>query len=1272
MRLNLLKPSTSLNPAFRKTSLKRDQIELFKANLKRLFDRINEQESEEHLKNIVSDFLKDTWYRNLNEINTKGRADLVIHNGKSSSDTAGVIFEVKRPGNIPEMISAEKPNEKALHELLKYYLEERYINNNKEIKHLIVTNILEWYIFDGADFERFFFENQKLTKQYKDWHDGLFGVKLNDWFYQEIAKPFIEKELTSLNCTWFNLKSFETIIRNEDKSDDAKLLDLYKTLSPEHLLKKPFANDSNTLNKEFYNELLHIIGLEETKEGGKKLIKQKRVETRNEGSLLENVINVLKTRNKLSAIENPKQFGDTDEDQLFSIGLELCLTWLNRILFLKLLEGQLVRYHQGNKDYAFLNCERVKDFDELNELFFEVLAIPYDHRTGSVTEKFGNLPYLNSSLFEESDLEKKTLVITELKGRLEIPVHSSTVLKDSSGKRISGKRNTLPYLFEFLDAFDFASDNTAEIQEQNKTLINASVLGLIFEKINGYKDGSFFTPEFITMYMCRETIRRAVIQKFNEKYNWQCADFTDLYNKLERLSLKEANDTINSLKICDPAVGSGHFLVSALNEIISIKNDLAILMDREGKRLKGYNVTIDNDELILTQEDEIFFYNYKDRESQRIQETLFHEKQTIIENCLFGVDINPKSVMICRLRLWIELLKNAYYLGPHPFPQPLPHRGEGENVNLSFGVLETLPNIDINIKCGNSLISRYSLDADMKKALEKSKWTIESYRLAVMTYRNAKSKEVKREMERLIDMIKNDFVSEVAANDKRLLLLKKLNGELFTLTKQTSLFEMSKKEKDEWNKKIKEITIKIKKLETEIEEIKSNKIYKNAFEWRFEFPEVLNDDGDFVGFDVVIGNPPYIRQEELGSLKNFLQNEYRVFTGTADILVYFFEKGLNLLRRNGRFCMITSNKFMRANYGKNLRNFLHQFQLDRIIDFGELRVFEEASTFPAIYILEKSNSKQPTRFNQIKTLDFHSLVNEVGRTEMCLPESSFGIENWTLASIITNRILEKMRQNSVPLGEYTQDQIYRGILTGFNEAFVIDEVKHHELIAADPRSVEIIFPYANGDDIRKYFIHSRNRYLIFPRRGTDIEQFPAIKSHLEKHKDRLFPGIPGGRKPGSYKWFEIQDSISYYKEFFKPKIVFPDIAKESRWAYSENALFIGNTAYIIPLADKFLLGLMNSRVVFYFYSQIASVLGDVNKGGRLRWIYQDVVKIPVPIIDEKLKSGVINIVDQILSLKTSDPSADTTSLETEIDRMVYELYGLTEEEIRIVEGKSQV
>src|SRR5674476_1236353 len=273
------------------------------------------------------------------------------------------------------------------------------------------------------------------------------------------------------------------------------------------------------------------------------------------------------------------------------------------------------------------------------------------------------------------------------------------------------------------------------------------------------------------MYMCHETIRRSVVQKFNDVKGWQCETISDVYNKIE--NIKEADRIINSLRICDPAVGSGHFLVSALNEIIAIKSELKILTDREGKKLKEYTIEVINDELIITDEQsKLFAYNPKSKESQRVQEALFQEKQKIIENCLFGVDINPNSVKICRLRLWIELLKNAYY-----------------KEETNYKELETLPNIDINIKCGNSLLSRFSLDADLSKALKSIKYDITAYRGFVNDYKNCKDRDTKRGLQKIIDSIKGDLRTNISQSNPKKRRLDKLLGELYHRFTGNTLFE---------------------------------------------------------------------------------------------------------------------------------------------------------------------------------------------------------------------------------------------------------------------------------------------------------------------------------------------------------------------------------------------------------------------------------------------------------------------------------------------------
>ena len=458
MELNILTLRKSINKAFLKVKPNRTQIETFKKNITNLFDQIKESESEEFHKNIISEFLKNTYYSPNNYINTKGRSDLVIHNGKDSNSTVGVLFEVKKPSNKSETPTCNDINTKAFHELILYYLRERITNKNIEIKYLVITNIFEWFIFNANDFERLFSYDKNLVKQFIDFEEGRLSGTNTDFFYKSIAEPFCNNLESPISVTHFDIRNFEAIIKNADREDDNKLIALYKILSPEHLLKLPFANDSNNLDKTFYNELLHIIGLEETKEGSKKVIGRKKEEKRNQGSIIENAITILKSEDCLSQIHKRSDFGSITDEQFFNAALELSITWINRILFLKLLEGQLVKYNTGDKAFRFLNIEKVHDLDELNKLFFQVLAVKESERIGLVKQKYANIPYLNSSLFEPSELEHKTIRISNLDDHAKLPLLSNTILKDKTGKKRTGDIEPLEYLFGFLDAYDFSSE----------------------------------------------------------------------------------------------------------------------------------------------------------------------------------------------------------------------------------------------------------------------------------------------------------------------------------------------------------------------------------------------------------------------------------------------------------------------------------------------------------------------------------------------------------------------------------------------------------------------------------------------------------------------------------------------------------------------------------------------------------------------------------------------------------------------------------------------
>ena len=1260
MNLIAISPTKALTKPHRLQAASREQIERFKTHFVKLLGHINEQESEENVKDHLMDFLKEVYYKDSHVVAPKGKTDFVIHLGKDATTQAGVLFEVKRPANKSEMVSKTNLNTKAFHELLLYYFQERQRSKNSDLRHCVITNIYEWYVFDAALIDRLFYRNSELVKEYKNWAEGRKVSKNNDLFYTEIAKPFLAQLTDEIPFTYFDLRDYEKIVTDDDQANDKALIALYKVLSPTHLLKLPTATDSNKLNPKFYAELLHLIGLEEIKEGGKKVIRRKEATKRDEGSLLENTLIELETSGKFYRLHDRGQYGATPDEQLFSVGLELCITWINRVLFLKLLESQLVKYHNGNREYAFLNAEMIADFDELNKLFFRVLAHKPSVRQASIQAKFGNVPYLNSSLFEMTELENDTIGINQLDNGLKLPIYKSSVL---TGNDVVGKAKSLPtlaYLFAFLDAYDFASESGEVIQEKNRTLINASVLGLIFEKINGYKDGSFYTPGFITEYMCRETIRKAVVQKFNDTYGWNCKDFADLEN--QDYNRAKANALINEIRICDPAVGSGHFLVSALNELISIKSDLGVLLDHNGKRIKDYSVSILNDELIIQDEDETpFSYGLgamgkPTTERQRVQKTLFHEKQTLIENCLFGVDINPNSVKICRLRLWIELLKNAYYTEESGYTE-----------------LETLPNIDINIKLGNSLLSKFSLTEDLSEVFRKQKFSLQTYKNAVAAYKEAKSKDAKAELSQFINEIKSQFRETVLNRDPRRKRIASLRGQRVLLDNNIDVFGNAIKDPKLVAVEQKRLDKYIEQIEGEIADIENNALYRGSFEWRFEFPEVLNEKGDFVGFDAVIGNPPYIRQEELGESKKLLKKDFpKTYAGTADLYVMFVEHGLRILQTNGHFVYIIPNKWMRAGYGANLRQWLKTLAVEQIVDFGDLPVFDEATTYPSIINIKKTDSCDTFTGVCIDTLQFPTgLANHIQQNRFSVQSASLQADGWQLTNSAVQNLMQKLRAVGKPLGNYVHGKIFYGIKTGYNEAFVIDAATKDRLIAEDPRSADVIKPFLAGRDIKRYQTPKTDKYLILFEKGISNRMRNGLNA--ESWLNQTYPALYNWLKPfkakatvrgdkGDY-WWELR-ACDYYNEFAVNKIVFPDIGIKVQAMYDNLATYCVNTAYFIPKDDLYLLAVLNSNVVLYYYTNLSASI----RGGYMRFFKQYVEQIPIPATDNEIRSRIESTAQSILITKAADPNGDTSALEEEVDRLVYGLYGLTDEEIAMIKS----
>ncbi|EAH6487664.1 class I SAM-dependent DNA methyltransferase, partial [Campylobacter coli] len=1050
-----------------------------------------------------------------------------------------------------------------------------------------------------------------------------------------------------------NLKGFLidlTFLKDKQKSNFKNLASIYKTFHRDFLLSEFNPNDANSLNNAFYKELLYILGLCESKQNSK-LIIAKSQESKEEQGTFYTAIN-----SKL-------------EEENFETILKLLILWLNRILFLKLIESNLVRFND-DKNLKFLNFKKIPDFDKLSELFFEVLAKEKSTRKKS---EFAYLPYLNSSLFEKQSIEN-TLEISSLSNDLKLFYYKNTVLKDDKCKAKKGQVGLLEYLFEFLDSFDFGSDDEQSEILSQKELISSSVLGNVFEKLNGYKEGSFYTPSFITSYMCKESITKVVLDKFNAQFDLDAKNINELRKSLRKEDKKAQKELLNSIKICDPAVGSGHFLVSALNVMLSIYDELNLFNEE-------FYLEVQNDEILITNHKGEFI-KYKRPKTPKdkahlIQQELFHTKKDIIENNLFGVDINPNSCEITKLRLWIELLKHSFYQS----------FDDG-----NYHDLKTLPNIDINIKCGNSLVSYFETGKSLshypniKERINKYKRIVKDYKEGFYTDKSHINQEIKN----LKISFKNfcfadKFKKEMKGfNDKCEKYSKKYGNFLavddenlkFFVSANLTLFDFDEKEAT------KEFA-NLKKEYDNIFNLESN----HPFEWRFEFPEILDDDGNFKGFDLIIGNPPYIRQEELKELKPHLAKNYKVYKGTSDIYTYFYELGFNVLKDNGVLSYITSNKYTRAGYGEALREFLlKNVKVLEYTDLNGIKVFDSATVDTSILCFEKSKSKD----NKFKYL---ALSNEILKT--CaydiglykdfaeFSQNSLSKESFTFSDENTSALKAKIERIGTPLKEWQGLNIYRGILTGYNEAFIITTEKRNEILAnckdeaEKERTAKLIRKMLRGRDIKRYRYEWAGLWVINAHNGyknqngekveaINIENYPSLKKHFDEFYPQLEKRADKGLTPYNLR------NCAYIEEFEREKIVYSEIVRKPQFYLDTKLNFYAEATSFILTGEnlKYLIAFLNNDFVAFIFKTFYAG-GNLGENG-FRYKKAFLEKLPIPKINsknQKLADELINLVDEILKAKEQDKNANTQELENKINSLVYKLYNLTDDEIKIIEGK---
>ncbi|EAH7463502.1 class I SAM-dependent DNA methyltransferase, partial [Campylobacter coli] len=1066
MHFTLLNEKDFFNPYYRKKQIMQNEFDIFNKALMQYLERLESSQSENEdylVANALSPFLTMLNFKTHIKTKQKGKSeiDLSISKDEFSKDLE-VLIEAKKP-NSKEFITHTKVNSKALHETILYYFRNREYSFS--LKFIIITDFYKFYIFKISEFEELFYKNPSFKKLFEEFcnPNSLFKGNTEE-FYKEVAK-LIENSKENLKGFLIDL----TFLKDKQKSNFKNLASIYKTFHRDFLLSEFNPNDANSLNNAFYKELLYILGLCESKQNSKLIIAKSEESKEEQGTFYTAINSKLKEEN-------------------FETILKLLILWLNRILFLKLIESNLVRFND-DKNLKFLNFKKIPDFDKLSELFFEVLAKEKSTRKKS---EFAYLPYLNSSLFEKQSIEN-TLEISSLSNDLKLFYYKNTVLKDDKCKAKKGQVGLLEYLFEFLDSFDFGSDDEQSEILSQKELISSSVLGNVFEKLNGYKEGSFYTPSFITSYMCKESITKVVLDKFNAQFDLDVKNINELRKSLRKEDKKAQKELLNSIKICDPAVGSGHFLVSALNVMLSIYDELNLFNEE-------FYLEVQNDEILITNHKGEFI-KYKRPKTPKdkahlIQQELFHTKKDIIENNLFGVDINPNSCEITKLRLWIELLKHSFYQS----------FDDG-----NYHDLKTLPNIDINIKCGNSLVSYFETGKSLshypniKERINKYKRIVKDYKEGFYTDKSHINQEIKN----LKISFKNfcfadKFKKEMKGfNDKCEKYSKKYGNFLavddenlkFFVSANLTLFDFDEKEAT------KEFA-NLKKEYDNIFNLESN----HPFEWRFEFPEILDDDGNFKGFDLIIGNPPYIKENDNKDLFTNTK-KLRTYQGKMDIWYHFVGRGFDILKNNGYLAFIATNNWVTNSGAKKLRNIvLEESQILSLVDFSSFMVFDSASIQTMIMQFQKIKPPKNYEFHFAKittqTPIYEDVINLL-KNEKTQNNEILSI-NLTPKKFIdktlnfTKSDYEELFNKIQKYGKFylEESEVAQGIVPAIDEAFVI---KDKNVFSKNEQC--FIKEYYTGLS-GKFYSSFTDKYLIYlsnKNYSGNLDDLPNLKQHFQKY-----------------------------------------------------------------------------------------------------------------------------------------------------------------------------
>jgi hypothetical protein len=1165
LKPNFIKPSLYLTKKYQNKIIidnLEDKIHLIKTFVQSKKTNTNESNLD------VADLLNKLFYSENYKIqegnrfkNASGELDLTITDIQQEIERFGVILELKN-SDSDQMVNNYDFFKRSFYQAVHYYKSDKSDHNNtSKVKFIIITNNLKWFFIKTSDLddaishkicdsqaplEYPFSKNKSVNEIYSS---------LERFFKNICEKP--KNNETSLfdfngSCIDVILPFTSFDLKRLFYDNDTEQLELFlKMLSDQYLFNKVNTVEKNALDKKFYNELLYIIGLQEEKKKTKGKISFKQYD--NNFSFLALTQKAITKRHKTIKGE-----------ELFELSLELVMLWINRLLFIQLYSSILLKYKIINKPIlndtttAFDQNDTTTTFDNVEELFSEVLQGCYE------TSTFVHVPYINSSLFLQEDCES-LITIDNLHNEIKSNYYEKTVL---SHEKLDENDNILKYFIKFLNSCDVIPDDTFQTCK-TKPLINPSILGKIFEKINGYKDGSFYTPSYITEYIANATIEKTLIKKFNQ--NGLESDSIEKLKKEIFLEDKQdvANEIFDSITIVDPAVGSGHFLISSLNAMLLYKAKLGLF-----ETIKPNQLEIIDDTLVVNNIEQYTKANAKqDSKLQEVYEELYFAKQKIISNSLFGVDVNPKSIKIARLRLWIEMLKHIHF-----------------TKESNYKNLVLLPNIDINIKQGNSLISKFDLDYEFDTLFEHD--FFKQYKELIKAYKNPKNDRdsIKEELSKIKSQLDIDFEN------------------------------------------------------------------KNKFEWRYEFPEVLDENGKFLGFDVVIGNPPYIQLTKIKDI-NYSKHNYQTFQKDSDIYILFVEKSLKLLNVNGYASLITSNSWLKTKYGEKLKDFLTPYTT-QVFDFKDTQIFEDATVESSIININLKVNQPNFEVVNIEKFDSKNIHYD----------EFLDILNASRTSSHQEELLKIKIENSGDMLGNMNIDIKRGITTGCNEAFIIDTQTKDELIKKDPKSAQIIKPILRGKDIQRYSYSFEDKWLINVSNGfvdsvtksriglVDINNYQDVKKYLDQYYKLLEVRQDKGITPYNLR------NCAYESSFNEPKIIWGEISDKPKFTYDEQSTFLLNTGFMMTGDNlKYILAIINSKLINWYFEKVATTTGE----GTTRWLIYKVASIPIANTDNETIENIEKIVSEILALKKQDKS--TMSLENKIDKMVYELYGLDKDEISIIE-----